>query len=230
MRFLRWLASLWSTDRGLSVLLGSLVALIFVMPPLRYRHEATLVVQLFFTMVFVSGLSASTTSGAARAAGMVFFAGAIALHWWDYFNPDVGLGTLAALARVLAVGLLTALVLWHVFREGPITLHRIRGAVAAYLLLGLTWANMYELIQGIWPDAFRFSEAPQGRIELSNSLAYYSFVTLTTMGYGNITPVHPAARSAAILEALTGQLFPAVLIGRLIAMELGGRRRPSSSE
>ena len=224
MRALLWLARLWSTDRALSVLLGSLVVLIFVIPPLRVRTEATasLLVQIFFTLVFVSGLSATTPG---RAAGTVILAGAIALFWLDYFNPRAGLGVWAVFGRLLAVSLLTALVIRQVFREGPITLQRIQGAVAVYLLLGLTWAGIYELIGGIWAGAFRFSDAPRSRSELSASLAYYSFVTLTTMGYGDITPLHPAARSAAILEALTGQLFPAILIARLVAMELAARGR-----
>ena len=226
MRSLRWLAGLWSTDRGLSALLGSLVAIIFVVPALQARPAvATLVVQVLFTLVFVSGLSAVITNRAARVVGIVVFTAAIALHWLDYFNPRAGLGVWTALGRILAVSLLTVLVVRQVFREGPITVQRIQGAVAVYLLLGLTWAGIYQLIGGVWPDAFRFSEAPQSHSELTNALAYYSFVTLTTMGYGDITPLHPVARSAAILEALTGQLFPAILIARLVAMELAARGR-----
>jgi hypothetical protein len=87
------------------------------------------------------------------------------------------------------------------------------------------WAGVYETIHGIWPDAFRFTDPPQNRTEVTTSLAYYSFVTLTTMGYGDITPVHPTARSAAVVEALVGQLFPAILIARLVAMELATRER-----
>jgi len=222
----RWLTRLWSTDLGLSVMLGSLVTLIFVIPPLQSRAEATLLVQIFFTLAFVSGLSAATPRRAARAVGTVIFAAAIALQWLDYFAPRAGLGISTALGRLVAVGLLTVLVVRQVFREGPITLQRIQGAVAVYLLLGIAWAGIYQLIDGIWPGAFRFSEAPRNRGEVANSLAYYSFVTLTTMGYGDITPVHPVARSAAILEALTGQLFPAILIARLVAMELAGRGGP----
>jgi ion channel len=95
-----------------------------------------------------------------------------------------------------------------------------------YMLIGLTWAGMYEIIHGVWPGAFRFSEpVPERRIDLATSLAYFSFVTLTTMGYGDITPLHPVARSAAILEALVGQLFPAILIARLVSMELAARER-----
>ena len=227
MRSPLWPTRFWSTDRSLSVLLGSLVVLIFVIPALRSGAEGTtsLLVQIFFTLVFVSGLSAIAVSRATRVVGAVVFAGAIALYWLDYFDPHAGLGAWTALGRVLATGLLTVLVLRQVFREGPITPQRIEGAVAVYLLLGFAWAGIYELIGGIWPGAFRFSDTPRDRSELATSLAYYSFVTLTTMGYGDITPVHPAARSAAILEALTGQLFPAILIARLVAMELAARGR-----
>ena len=61
-------------------------------------------------------------------------------------------------------------------------------------------------------------------------LLYFSFVTLTTVGYGDITPLLPAARSLAISEALVGQLFPAVLIGRLVSMELLSRSRDSRQD
>jgi ion channel len=226
MRSLRWLVRFWSTDRGLSALLGSLVAIIFVVPLLQsLPAAATLLVQILFTLVFVSGISTITPSRAARVVGIGIFTAAIALNWLDYVVPQSGLGVLTALGRILAVSLLTVLVVRQVFREGPITVQRIEGAVAVYLLLGLAWGGIYQLIGAVWPDAFRFSEAPRSRPELANALAYYSFVTLTTMGYGDITPVHPAARSAAILEALTGQLFPAILIGRLVAMELAARER-----
>ena len=229
MRSPLWVGRFWRTDLSLPVLLGSLVVSIFVIPTLRSRAEgtATLLVQIFFTLVLVSGLSATTERRATRVVGTVIFAAAIAVYWLDYFDPRAGLGAWSALARVLAVGVLTVLVIRQVFREGPITLQRIEGAVAVYLLLGFAWAGIYELIGGIWPGAFRFSDTPRNRSELATSLAYYSFVTLTTMGYGDITPVHPIARSAAILEALTGQLFPAILIARLVAMELRERGVPS---
>src|SRR5881397_4197911 len=153
MRSLRWLARFWSTDRGLSTLL-SLVAIILVLPSLQSRPAvATLVVQILFTLVFVAGLGTVIPRRAARVVGMVVFTAAIALHWLDYFNPHAGLGVWRALGRFLAVGLLTVLVVRQVFREGPITVQRIQGAVAVYLLLSLAWAGIYELIAGVWPRA-----------------------------------------------------------------------------
>jgi hypothetical protein len=224
------MGAFWSDDRGLSVLLASLVAIIFFLPPFRGRPEANLLVQLFFTLVFVSGLNSVTRSRAARIIGALVFAVAIVMHWLDYFQPGAGLAVWVSLARVLAVALLIVLVVRHVFREGPITVQRIQGAVAVYLLLGMLWQGVYEMIHALAPTAFRFADTPHTPAELATSLAYYSFVTLTTMGYGDITPVHPAARSAAILEALIGQLFPAILIARLVAMELTAREGRATTD
>jgi voltage-gated potassium channel Kch len=116
--------------------------------------------------------------------------------------------------------ILATLVLIRVLARGEINLHRVQGAMAAYLLLGLAWGSAYELVLVLRPDAFRFAEPHHDPM----TLLYYSFVTLTTVGYGDVTPLAPAARSLAIAEALIGQLFPAVLIARLVSMELASKR------
>jgi hypothetical protein len=90
------------------------------------------------------------------------------------------------------------------------------------LLLGLVWANAYALLHLIHPDAF---SGAVGKAPGALTWIYYSFVTLTTMGYGDITPVHPIARSLAISEALSGQLYIAVTLARLMALHVsaGGK-------
>jgi hypothetical protein len=106
------------------------------------------------------------------------------------------------------------------FRAGPVNVHRIQGAVAAYLLFGLTWAAAYQLVAALAPGAF--ASAQPLAVQDPRVWTYYSFVTLTTMGYGDVTPVHPAARSLALMEALTGQLYPAVLLARLVSLHAAG--------
>jgi len=221
------LVRLWRTDRGFSALLVSLVVAIFIIPPLTSSSEAPSLLplifsQIFFALIFVSGIVASGGGRAASAVASVVVGAAIALFWTHQFRPSPALGAWRAGVAVLAIGSLTVLVVQQVFREGPITVQRIQGAVAVYLLVGLMWANVYVLIEQLSPGAFRMSRPPENPDVLA-SFAYYSFVTLTTMGYGDILPVHPMARSAAVLEALVGQLFPAILIARLVAMELASR-------
>jgi hypothetical protein len=91
--------------------------------------------------------------------------------------------------------------------------------VAVYLLLGLIWSLAYQLIAFLAPDAFSI----QGSVGLSSKdplqshLFYFSFITLTTLDYGDIVPVHPMARFLVMLEGVTGQLFPAILIAQLVS-------------
>jgi voltage-gated potassium channel Kch len=103
-------------------------------------------------------------------------------------------------------------------RSGPITAVSIQGAIAIYLLFGLSWANAYLIAIQLNPHSF------QSTVGLSvtsvSEWFYYSYVTLTTLGYGEITPISRVARALAIGEAVTGQLYLAVLIARLIGMEI----------
>jgi hypothetical protein len=118
----------------------------------------------------------------------------------------------------------------RVFRDGPVTRHRVRGAIAAYLLIGITWTYIYMSIALLINGAFSFPSSttvgPDGP-ELQSTLAYYSFVTLTTLGYGDVVPIHPVARMFAILEALVGMLYPATLLARLVSLEIMYRHAPT---
>jgi voltage-gated potassium channel Kch len=107
----------------------------------------------------------------------------------------------------------------HIFRRArPITAVSIQAAIAVYLLFGLGWANAYLLVMQRNPHSFHST------VGLSSSSSvewyYYSYVTLTTLGYGEITPSTRVARALATGEAVTGQLYLAVLIARLIGMEI----------
>jgi Ion channel len=94
--------------------------------------------------------------------------------------------------------------------------------VAVYLLLGLLWGVWYEIIELLQPGSFAVaSQKAQAGLP---QLAYFSFTTLTTLGFGDIVPLSPLARSLVILEALVGQLFPVILIARLVTIEIDPQR------
>jgi hypothetical protein len=109
--------------------------------------------------------------------------------------------------------------------HGRVTRHRVQGAVALYLIIGLMFAHLYGLLDALVPGAF--ANVPSGlsvhAVFYREHLLYFSFETLTTTGYGDIVPLHRVARSLATLEAVIGQLFPATLLARLVSLELIGR-------
>lgn len=127
--------------------------------------------------------------------------------------------------------LVTVVVLVGLFRYETVTADTIVGAICAYLLLGVTWASAYAVVVLLSPGAFSVSPAlaasarwGETALPVMPLLQYYSFVTLSTMGFGDITPLTPAARLVSVLEGITGQMYLAIVIARLVSMRIS--RKP----
>ncbi len=220
----------WSTDLSLTALLLFLCLHLFVVLPLGHLElGGRILVSLLYSLILVSGVGAVAKNRMTTVlVGGVVLIGLV-VHWVRLSHESRALGFWDACVSTLFCTLLALVVLVQVFSEGPITSQRIQGAVAVYLLLGLGCAFGYELINIRWPPAFAPAMAEAGPSDgLSLRLVYFSFVTLTTTGYGDITPVHPFARSVAVFEALIGQLFPTILLARLVSMELYHRQAARS--
>jgi hypothetical protein len=134
--------------------------------------------------------------------------------------------TAARMAVTTLFDLAVAVAVAHVaFGPGRVSVHRIMGALILYLSIALIFANAYRACDLFLAPAF--SGLPQGRNAPLGQLLYFSLTTLTTTGYGDITPLHPFVRSLANLEAVIGQIFPATLLARLVTLHAaeppGGR-------
>jgi hypothetical protein len=118
---------------------------------------------------------------------------------------------------LLFYGFITLVILGSVLRDEIVTVDTIYGALCVYLLIGTTWAVGYNFLESLQPGSFLVNPAlsPDGTLRFGE-LLYFSFVTITTLGYGDITPLIPATRSLASLEAVTGVLYTAVLVARLV--------------
>jgi hypothetical protein len=113
------------------------------------------------------------------------------------------------------------LLLGDVLRKGAVTADKIYGALCVYLLIGLTWGFMFLTLEGFQPGSFLVGQARLSGIEKDPAtLVYFSFVTLSTVGYGDITPLSPPARSFAFMEAIIGQIYLAVLVARLVGLHI----------
>jgi hypothetical protein len=220
---LRRFERFWEQDRGLTILLLLLILAILAGGPSDKQGALSrFLLSLLFTLILGAGvLVVSRRRWAGLVAGGVA-AAAVVMEWIRQWSPTPALEVTAALSAFACVSILAAVVLIQVLRAGRITLHRIVGSTAAYLLLGFAWGELYRALSAAVPGAFA---AASGALLEHAHYQYFSIVTLTTLGYGDITPVHPFARSLAMLEALTGQLFPAILIARLVSMELVVRDR-----
>ncbi len=218
----------WSTDRSLIVLLGLLFIIIFVLEPLDDLGiiHVFFVVSFVFSLILISGVISVARSRFMTVLAVVLALALFLALWMVTLVPSVWLASLTDFLVIVFLGMLSVVVAHKVFGEGPITMQRITGAVVVYLLLGLMWAFAYKLVELQQPGSFDSAgfSAVENNFYPKTRLIYLSFATLTTVGYGDITPVHPIARSLAMLEALVGQLFPVILIARLVSMEIYHRQ------
>ena len=212
-------------ESGLTALLIIEVVLIFVAAPLAGMGVLPqIVVPLMFVVLVVAILVVTSRSHVAAALVVV----AVVLSPTGAFvqqeHPSLVTECLSSAARLLALSALSWVIARAVFGPGKVTLHRVQGAVVLYLNFALFFFVLYRLILTVAPDAF--SGLPTAGAERGSgaALLYFSFTTLTTVGFGDITPLHPMARNIASLEAVIGQLFPATLLARLVSLELEHRR------
>lgn len=126
----------------------------------------------------------------------------------------------AAFPFVVAVRILEPL-----FTAKSVTHHEFAGALAVYILAGLGFANLYEIYYGLDPASLGFSHTALGGEPVFTDFVYFSFVTLATLGYGDVSPVSPAARLTAVMEAVIGLLYIAVLVGRMVGLQIAARER-----
>ncbi len=213
---------LWANDWGLTALLVILFASMFVMYPLANVSSSKILTRVVYSLIFISGVMTVFENRHLRTFAVVVAVLSMGVGWANLFSPGLKLVHWDLCLGLIFLALLIATILTQVFRAGPINAHRICGAVAVYLLAAYGWSLLYQLLALFVPEAFRFQESLSANDPEANRaiLTYFSFITLTTLGYGDIVPIHPMARMLVILEALTGQLFPAILLARLVSLEI----------
>lgn len=124
---------------------------------------------------------------------------------------------------ILFLSYIIWIIISSIFKRNELGRDELCGSIVSYLLLGITWALMYSYIELVAPNSFTF--ATDGDLQAKGSaLFYYSFVTLTTLGYGDILPVSEFARMVAYLEAVTGVMYTAILVAGLVG-NIGNKKK-----
>jgi len=201
-----------------------LAILMFVVAPLQAmgllaaHHFGIAFALVLIVAVFAVSGSLIAVAATLVAVAMIFVATVLRLRQPSLF--DVYLDAGAWMMTGLTLGIV---VTRAVFAPGRVTLHRVIGAVLLYLSIALSFMALFCFVALTMPDAFSGLGPLQDNLALASKLIYFSFVTLTSVGYGDIIPVHPLARSLANIEAIIGQLYPATLLARLVTLELEGR-------
>ena len=205
-------------DRILTGLTELMVLHLFVVAPLETHAVHLEPVGAAFVVLLSIGLlilSRSLVPVAGILAVVGLLAAAVVLRIrGSHVALDVALQATAWL-------LIALVIIWTVaravFEPGRITYHRVVGAILLYLTIGLVFVALYTMVGAYSPNAFN-GLTVTARVSMPSDLVYFSFTTLTTVGYGDIVPVDPVARSLSNIEAILGQLYPATLLARLVSL------------
>jgi hypothetical protein len=209
------------SDPIMTALTILLLVLMFVAAPL--QASGHIVFQVFgfaVALAIIAGAAFMSGSTTAFIAMMVALGVNITAAVHRLSNPSaLDLHLVAGGWLILAITL-GWVVARQVFAAGRVTYHRIVGAILLYFLISIIFVALFAIVGQAIPKAFS-GIVIGDNTALASNLIYFSFVTLTSTGYGDVVPVHPIARSLCNLESIVGQLYPAILLARLVTQELG---------
>jgi hypothetical protein len=198
-------------------LLVALLMLFLLAPFMGDTEVPRFIAGILFT-VLVAAAAVSASDGRRRRVTAVLLAiPAVVLGWSALYLAGTWIVVLSDLAYVLLLGFALGCLLNVLIRVAISDFNIICGAVACYLLIATTWAFSYRIIETVAPGSFSLSGQGSDGILIVEYL-YFSLTTMTTLGYGDVLPTSPFARIWSNLEAVTGTLYIALLIARLVAV------------
>ena len=190
--------------------------------------------EMLFTLVTLSSIHVLRVKRAQALIAGLLALPALASLWLRQLVPSVVLSQVALGLLTLFLLYTTATVLLRVFAEQTVTMDTLSAALCVYLMMGYIWGTLYGLMYLLAPGGFHL---PMGWTPTKeqgiatdvpmNLMTYFSFTTLTTLGYGDVLPISGSARAAVILEAVLGHFYLAVLIARLVGLHIADMRRQS---
>lgn len=225
----RFLNHLWNKESGLSGMLVLLFAMHFILIPLFGSYSSIMVVLNIFWLLFVIAgiISLSKSKKQAIQISIIPFL-FILFGWINFFGSSPFLLLVDIVLTLCTFCLLIVLVMMKVFEPGPITGYRVAGSIVVYMILTHLWAVIYLYVYEHIPGSFSITLPPFESNTLQANFLYFSYITITTTGFGEIVPLHPFARALVQVEAITGVLYPVILIGRLVseANENKAKKKP----
>jgi hypothetical protein len=199
----------------------SMVLMFVLRPFLTERVGIAYLMEIFLFLVFLSAVYAIRQKKSVFIIALCLLLLTEILQLLSNLKDIPFLDTLSNILGGLLLAYTATIILIYLFSEDKITGDMIMGAICAYFLAGLVWALVYSTLEFFQPGSFQM---PQGTVNQA-TFTYYSYVTLTTLGYGEITPISGPARSFAVLEAMMGQIYLAVLIARLVGIHIAQSSR-----
>ncbi len=212
---------------GFLGLLLCLVSILAIAPFFYGVPAAPVIIRILVTGILIFSVYTFSKKKNALVISFILVIPALVSNWVSQFSPTPTLLIITDCSTILFFGYVIFIILLNIFQSKEITANLIYGSVCIYMLIGLEWAFIFSLLENIHPGSFVFPASNFAFIlttdSSSNTLPvflYYSYTTLTTLGYGDISPLSAPAQSMASLEAITGQFYLTILVARLVGLHI----------
>jgi uncharacterized membrane protein len=205
--------------KHLSFLLVSLLALILAYPFLIANDTRYIFLAIISTAVLSLAIYSTSYDRKHLILGMTFGVPAVLLNIATVFFKTPVVYLITIIVSIIFYGFTVFTLLSHILKSKKVDSEIIYGAICAYLLIGFMWGGIYLLIEVLNPGSFYIDAAHN--IDNKTTYAdflYFSFVTVATLGYGDISPVTPLARNVSIMEGIIGVFYLAILVARLVGL------------
>jgi len=205
------------------ILLILILLTIVLTPFLDEFIETRILMDIFLTAIFIAIVLAIRSKRTQGIIGSILALPLIISTWSIYFIPHSSFSLITPIFGALFFGYTVVHILRIVLQSQEVTKETIFAAVVAYALIAMTWAFLYMILELTVPGSFSF---PDKSLRLATMrFEYFSFVTITTLGYGDIIPLSNKASALALLEALIGQIYLVVLVAWLVGMHVSKKAR-----
>ena len=205
------------------ILICLITGLLILQPILGLFVAARIFINIFLTAICISMLHIISRPKKHAISGWGLAIVMLASMWSQYVYPNKTIAAIEMLAGVLFTAVVIAGILDFIFKSERINREIIYAAILLYLLAALMWAFVYTFLELVDPASFNIDLS---QVEANLAVfRYFSFVTITTLGYGDVTPVTDVAKAFAALEAVVGQLYLVVAVAWLVGMHVSSRSR-----
>ncbi|MES2345099.1 MAG: potassium channel family protein [Chlamydiota bacterium] len=210
--------------KGLSGQFSQLIVfllLLFIFRPVEGGVTFHLIWQFCFAGVLFSAIFNCHHSRLVKILGVMTGAPALLCNWTAFFIPDVWIVILGHSFGMFFLIVCTCSILHMVIVRAKVTVETLRGAVCVYLMIGFFFTLLYTNIELLNSDAFFYSHRVNEMSSHSaylSEMVYFSFVTLLSIGYGDVVPLAYYAQTLSILEGVIGHFYLAILVARLVAV------------
>jgi len=216
-----------------TILLVALMALLIVPPLLPAGPFAHTIVNTVFSIVAIGAAFNVSRHRATIIFVTVIALATLAARGVSAVWPEIPVGEVVSeIFAIILFGLALRGVAREIFHAKTVTTGTIRGAICVYILMGIIWAVFYSLVETAHPGSFAYPEVVRVSAQTDEpsppGFFYYSFVTMTTLGYGDITPRAQLARTLSWLETLAGQLFMTITLAQLVSVHVSSSAKDHS--